>query len=69
LGNLKSICSCGTPICSPMAMRIHRSANVWHRVARTARALRKHGVSYGEIARHVATNKMTVYLALKKEGL
>lgn len=65
----KYSCGCGTKFATYKAFVVHTNLNTWHKVARTARALRKAGVSYSEIARQTGTHKATIWVALRKEGL
>lgn len=68
---MTALCSCGTRLKSPNAMQFHLSDGVWHAVAREARALKKLGLSYSEVARQLKgrASKPLVWMRLREEGL
>ncbi len=46
----------------------HRASR-WHLVARAARAFRKRGIPYAEIARQLGLSRFYIQVRLKEEGL
>ena len=73
MGKIVSRCACGTRIKAGRSAEMHRKG-VWHAVAMEARNMRKMGLSYREIARHLkmrghAVSVQWIWMKLSEEGL